>query len=143
MLAQGDPGWDMSAYMAYNNGAQNFAYRRKLGTEVEERDRELERRRQLWQERESNTPGNLAVDEFGRNQSMQMAVVSAAGRQLQSATEADWRNRMVFYTGDERVFYQGLDGRSCEPTSAIFDPSCRTIRKVKSFQLPRGDVDKP
>ena len=33
-------------------------------------------------------------------------------RTLASQVEADWRNRMVFYQGDERAaFYQGLDGR--------------------------------
>ena len=52
------------------------------------------------------------------------------GRRLQSATEADWRNRMVFFPGDERQFYYGLDGTACEPTSAIYDPACRSIRKT-------------
>ena len=33
-------------------------------------------------------------------------------RSLASAVEADWRNRMVFFEGDERAsFYQGLDGK--------------------------------
>ena len=27
-----------------------------------------------------------------------------------SAAAGDWRQRMVFYTGEERNFYQGLDG---------------------------------
>jgi hypothetical protein len=35
-------------------------------------------------------------------------------RRLASAVETDWRNRMVFYQGDERAFYQGLDGRVSE-----------------------------
>ena len=37
---------------------------------------------------------------------------------------------MVFYTGDERDFYQGLDGTTCSPDEAAFDPACRTPRKT-------------
>ena len=55
--------------------------------------------------------------------------VSARGRQLASATEADWRNRMVFYPGDERDFYRGQSGIACEASSALYDPACRTPRK--------------
>lgn len=47
-------------------------------------------------------------------------------RKMQSATEADWRNRMVFFTGDERAFYPDESTKACEPTEAITDPSCRT-----------------
>ena len=73
-----DPGWDMSAYAAFDNGAQSYTF----------------------------------------------------GRRLQSATEADWRNRMVFYPGDERAFYQGLTGTACDPLSSIYDPACRTARRT-------------
>ena len=52
-------------------------------------------------------------------------------RRLASAVESDWRNRMVFYPGDERAdFYKGVDGRACEPTEAIMDPACRSRRKT-------------
>lgn len=52
-------------------------------------------------------------------------VQSFSYRRLQSATEADWRNRMVFFQGDERSFYPPGPRRSCDATSAIFDPACR------------------
>ena len=42
------------------------------------------------------------------------------GRAMASATEADWKNRMVFYYGDERNFYQG--GRAC----GYYQPWART-----------------
>jgi hypothetical protein len=45
---------------------------------------------------------------------------------------------MVFYTGDERAFYQGFTGPVCDPYSAIFDPSCRTIRKTHHEVAYRG-----
>ncbi|EOD39164.1 hypothetical protein EMIHUDRAFT_223628, partial [Emiliania huxleyi CCMP1516] len=53
-----------------------------------------------------------------------------AARELASATEADWRHRMVFYEGDERAFYQTSESRACDPTSAIMDPSCRQSRRT-------------
>ena len=59
-------------------------------------------------------------------------------RRTQSATEADWRNRMVFYTGDERNFYPGGTTRSCDPTSAILDPACRTSRRTHAEVAYRG-----
>ena len=38
---------------------------------------------------------------------------------------------MVFFEGDERMFYEGQTGVACpDPTSAIYDPSCRTPRKT-------------
>ena len=129
----GDPGWDMSAYEAYNNGAQSLSYRRLQEAEV--REAELARRTRLWQEREDGTPGSALTSSLPAaaaddGDGAIAIAVGEGGRQLQSATEADWRNRMVFYPGDERAFYQGLDGRVCDPASAIYDPSCRTIRKT-------------
>ena len=92
----GDPGWDMSAYMEYNNGQQSFTYRRRSLLEKREA-----RNRELGIEPYVQPPMQVGVE--------------AEGRQLQSATNADIRNRMVFYTGDERAFYEGLDGTACEP----------------------------
>ena len=62
-------------------------------------------------------------------------------RRLASAVESDWRNRMVFYDGDERAFYQGLDDETCDPLEAIFDPSCRTARKTHAEVAYNGDAD--
>lgn len=126
-----DPGWDMSRYEAYSDGVQSFAYRRL----ADEEHHEIQRRTQLWQSRRADAPGNLiAVDDDTTDSTKAASAIAVAvgegGRQLQSATASDWKNRMVFYTGDERDFYQGLDGRVCEPESAIFDPSCRTMRKT-------------
>lgn len=50
------------------------------------------------------------------------------GRLLASETESDWSTRMVFYQGDERDLF--TEGKSCDPTSAIFDPLCRTKHKT-------------
>ena len=98
---------DMSKYMAYNNGQQSFTFRRLL-EEREERNKEL------------GIAGSIADE----------VVAPDGGRQLQSATDADIRNRMVFFKGDERAYYYGMDGKACEPTSAIYDPACRSIRKT-------------
>ena len=62
-------------------------------------------------------------------------------RRLASAVESDWRNRMVFYDGDERAFYQGLDGQTCDPLEAVFDPSCRTARKTHAEVAYNGDAN--
>ena len=117
----GDPGWDMSRFMAYNNGAQTFTYRRLD---------ELTRRAAL-------TANRSASSEMG-SEGKTPTLGSKSGRRVASATEADWRNRMVFYEGDERAFYQGLNGKACDPTSAIYDPSCRTIRKTHKEVAYRG-----
>ena len=51
-------------------------------------------------------------------------------RRLSSAVLSDWKERMVFYTGDERNFYQGASSLACDPSEAAFDPSCRSPRKT-------------
>ena len=111
----GDPGHDMSKYMAYNNGQQSFTFRRLL-EEREERNKEL------------GIAGSIADE----------VIAADGGRQLQSATDADIRNRMVFFKGDERAYYYGMDGKACEPTSAIYDPACRSIRKTHREVAYRG-----
>ena len=134
---RGDPGWDMSAYAAYTGGGQTFSYRRLedrddtsttvvLGTVADGTG-------------EEKGAGEAGVATSTGALDVQTAVgIDVEGRQLASAADADWRNRMVFYPGDERSFYQGLDGRTCEPTSAIFDPSCRTVRKTHREVAYRG-----
>ena len=128
----GDPGHDMSAYMEYNNGQQSFTFRRRRSL-LEQRE---EHNKELGVE-------SVVVDPVGMApEGLASAVVDPMseeyGRQLQSATEADIRHRMVFYTGDERAFYGGLTGTSCDPTSAIYDPACRTIRKTHKEVAYRG-----
>ena len=52
-------------------------------------------------------------------------------RQLLSAKIGDWRDRMVFFPGDEReTFYAGQTGRMCPPDAAIMDPACRVSRRT-------------
>ena len=100
----GDPGWDMSAYVdTLEDHGGLFTYRRRA--------RGRSRRRAL----------DAAPDTASEEQ--------AARRRL-SATDADWRNRMVFYPGDERDFYLGEDGTACEASSALYDPACRTARRT-------------
>jgi hypothetical protein len=48
----------------------------------------------------------------------------------------------VFYEGDERAFYQGLDGAHvCDPTEAIFDPACRTARRTHAEVAYNGNAN--
>ena len=56
---------------------------------------------------------------------------AAGARQLSEASEEllAWRDRMVFYEGDESQFFD-MDAPACPATSALFDPSCRTTRKT-------------
>ena len=107
--------------MAYNNGAKTFSYRRL---------NELTRRAALVANR-STSSEIIMVGKV-------VKLDSESGRQLASAVESDWRKRMVFYPGDERAFYQALDGKACDPASAIYDPSCRTIRKTHKEVAYRG-----
>ena len=138
----GDPGHDMSAWSEYDGGALTFSYRRKLGQPAV--DSGAGEHVDEWGEEPGaddgdgdggedeieGTRGEVAV--AGDPTPLERVVIEAGheGRELQSATESDWRNRMVFYQGDERAFYQGLTGRACDPTSAIFDPACRTSRRT-------------
>jgi hypothetical protein len=93
----GDPGHDMSGYAARcgADGA-DFSYRR---------DRRALRDVRLL----LDAPLTEAAFEV------------TGGRRLQSAVEADWRQRMVFYAGDERAFYQRSHG-SCMPDRATHPP---------------------
>ena len=134
----GDAGWDMGPYMNYSMGVQNYVYRRRRmsATRTLRRQRPRHgddnqrhgRRRAEALERgmpapaAAGSPPPFSVDEVldHRRRASLMA----------SATAADWRMRMVFYTGDERNFYQGLDGTTCAPDEAAFDPACRTPRKT-------------
>ena len=64
------------------------------------------------------------------------AATSRRGRQLNrrellSSKLGDWRERMVFFPGDEReTFYAGQTGRMCPPDAAIYDPACRVSRRT-------------
>ena len=109
----GDTGHDMSAFMNYSNGAQSYNYRR---------------RRKLTQQQAEGESGVPAFD---------LEAISRH-RRLASTVESDWRQRMVFYTGDEAAFYQGLDGTTCAADQAAFDPSCRTPRKTHAQVAYKG-----
>ncbi|KOO24193.1 fibrocystin-l [Chrysochromulina tobinii] len=131
----GDPGWDMSAYAAYNNGAQTFTYRRLEGSDANASSELI-----------GVGIGSVAAELPPPLMSSEEAAAATAAeenerrtrRALSSATDSDWRNRMVFFTGDERIFYAGQTGASCEPTSAIYDPACRSIRKTRREVAYRG-----
>ena len=125
----GDAGWDMSAYANYSGGVQSYNYRRRAlralaaGRRGERGDRRVESLdRGMPAPNLHGEPPRFSVEEVldhRRRASLQS-----------SATASDWRQRMVFYTGDERNFYQGLDGTTCSPDEAVFDPACRTPRKT-------------
>ena len=109
-----DLGWhthDMSDYMNYSNGVQSFGYRRRASAEFLEG----------WSGAPRHVPGatpTFTLDEILHH------------RRLSSAVLSDWKERMVFYTGDERNFYQGASSLACDPSEAAFDPSCRSPRKT-------------
>ena len=112
-----DPGHDMSAYEARCGAidADQFNFRRD--------------RRSLLDRRVAELSG--ADDAY-----LQQPV---SRRSLASAVESDWRQRMVFFTGDERAFYQGLDGVSCpDECSSRTDPACRTARRTHREVAYRG-----
>ena len=119
----GDPGWDMSAYANYSGGSQNYEYgRRRMEARLHARHLTAAR-------------VHAGLDKPAHSQAEILR-----HRRLASAVESDWRNRMVFYDGDERAFYQGLDGLTCDPLESIFDPSCRTARKTHAEVAYNGDA---
>ena len=110
----GDPGHDMSAYVERCGDSEVFTYRRHR------------ERRALLDSRLSDAGFDVSEDDIGPGSSD-----NASRRALASAYESDWRQRMVFYEGDERAFYQGLTGVSCpHECSALYDPACRTARRT-------------
>jgi hypothetical protein len=125
----GDPGWDMSPYANYSSGAQSYTYRRRRALDLADAGDAGEGRaeslaRGLPVPNRNGEPPRFSVEQvLGHRRRASL---------LSSATARDWRQRMVFYTGDERNFYQGLDGTTCSPDEAAFDPSCRTPRKTHS-----------
>ena len=114
----GDPGHDMSAYMNYSGGGLSYGYRRSRRMEHDEPGEAAEpgeaseahaHRRRMGARHlaAALVHAGRARPTFGHEEITQH-------RRLASAVETDWRNRMVFYQGDERAFYQGLDGRVSE-----------------------------
>ena len=132
----GDPGWDMSPYANYSGGAQSYTYRRRRALGLADDDDAGEGRA------ESLARGMPAPNLNGEPPRFSVEQVLDHRRRaslLSSAAARDWRERMVFYTGDERNFYQGLDGTTCSPDEAAFDPSCRTPRKTHRPGLGLGN----
>ena len=143
----GDPGWDMSAYMNYSSGVQSYTYtRRRMDPALHRMDgparaRMAERRRRAT----LSAQGGVVPPEFSTRQ-------IASHRRLASAVESDWRNRMVFYEGDERAFYQGVYRHTrvlpvhiyyvvlmnCIHQCAFYYPSTRARRH--GMQPERGDL---
>ena len=69
------------------------------------------------------------MDADGRIRTVTSAEYHGGRRELASEADADWKNRMVFYTGDEKLFYPA-NSKKCDPLTSIFDPACRAIRKT-------------
>ena len=132
----GDPGWDMSAYAAYSGGGQTFSYRRRLA------ERPMASSSTAVAYSTADAEGTIVTVSGAQyhagDSGLSLPLALDDGRRLASATQADWRNRMVFYTGDERDFYSIETGRACDPTSALFDPMCRTPRKTHREVAYRG-----
>ena len=134
----GDAGWDMSPYLNYSGGAQSYTYRRRRALGVGDDAGEGRAGKGQGGGRGSRRAQSLASGMPVPNLngepprfSVEQVLDHRRRASLQSsATARDWRQRMVFYTGDERNFYQGLDGTTCSPDEAAFDPSCRTPRKT-------------
>ena len=74
------------------------------------------------------------------------------GRRLSEASELlpSWRDRMVFadrYGIDESQFFDPV-ATACDPTSALYDPACRTTRQThvqvayNGYGVYRGENDK-
>lgn len=161
-----DPGWDMSKYAHLNEGDEGggmFSYRRLARTTSvrDELDRDTTRMAvDATGEATVDPASRIAYSTVGEDGEIR-AITSAEyhggdgngthldtpdGRQLASATESDWKNRMVFYQGDERTFFPSA-GRICDPSSAIYDPMCRTERKThrevayRGYGTYRGETD--
>ena len=137
----GDPGCDMAAYHDVLEEAGGiFSYRRRRGLAAPDRAEQLQAGAQLFAQRVARGEERarhlhiLKVDSADESEMRAWAVrhhdYVAHGRQLASAIETDWRNRMVFYPGDEKNFYLGQGGVACESGSALYDPACRTPRKT-------------
>jgi hypothetical protein len=113
----GDPTCDMSPWEKYSGGAQNFNYRQLKSLLDDGWEDPVSELRRLQME----------------NRSRRRPLPVAHRRSMLSAKPGgiDWRDHMVFFEGDEREsFYAGQTGRMCDPTAAIFDPSCRVSRRT-------------
>ena len=144
-----DPGWDMSAYMEYNN--QGGGDSRRLA----ERLQLTSNATTPVQARSSSmvaigagdamvtSPSNDVVYSTADEDGVTRVVTSAEyyrhpsaavrpaehDRRLAAPSFEEWKNRMVFFTGDETSFYPA-GSKSCDPKVAIYDPMCRTERKT-------------
>lgn len=121
-----DPGHDMSKYVGLL-AEGTFQYRRSL-VEIDNTGSMGKR----WTTVAAADAGGGVEDE-GEETDFDFAAATHGARRLASAADSEWRKRMVFYEGDERAtFFNPLEvsPTPCDPTSAIFDPACRTPRKT-------------
>ena len=125
----GDKGWDMGPYMNYSAGVQNYVYRRRMSDVTTPNQRRRQRgdnqrhgrRRAESLERGMPAPATEAVPPAF---SVEQVLDHRRRASLQSsATASDWRQRMVFYNGDERSFYQ----------ASLVTPSVRVLGDERSF----------
>ena len=104
----------MSAYANYSGGAQSYTYRRRTSMERGKPGVQAEPRVHA-EPGEGNTDTrrarlharhlSAALVHAGRARPHFSHDEITRHRRLASAVESDWRNRMVFYDGDERAFY--------------------------------------
>ena len=142
------PGWDTSE-LADLLGSEGglFTYRRRLLEEGCNSSRpptaaSLEMDRQRERGSAGHSTGGAALP------SAEPLPAATNPRRLseESELQRQWKDRMVFYTGDERAFFADLSKTVCESASALYDPSCRTERQThaevaySSYGVYRGEV---
>ena len=144
LFAQNDrshPGWDISKLKGLlDAGGGLFTYRRRL-QEPENATSSVSVARAAPGQ---PTGGSVAITLTAPAPAM------AGARKLSEASDEmlAWKDRMVFYTGDESKFFEGLSTKQCPATSALYDPSCRTARLThkqvayNGYGMYRGEGDK-
>ena len=125
-----DPTCDMSPWEKYSGGAQSFNYRRRSLNQWPETSANASVGAAFRQDLDYAHHAQVLHGLRRRQQPGDETELPAPGerhrRQLLSAKIGDWRDRMVFFPGDEReAFYAGQTGRcaaslSCGGESSFF-----------------------
>ena len=130
-----DPGWDMSEYAEYSGisfGSRRLAEQQLLG---DHHNQSTVLAVGAMSHATVDASSHIAFSTAGADGEIRVITTAEYhspiehddhGRRLDSFE--DWKNRMVFYTGDEHAFYPPSD-RECDPTASILNPMCRTRRK--------------
>ena len=141
-----DPGWDMSSYQSLTGDI--FSYRRLDDMEPAPAGTRAAGQINGDGPIRGDGPlrGALAISQAGgvpdgailSNASTAAWSREASARRLESVTNSGWMKRMVFYSGDERADFPELFTLSCDASSALFDPACRSQRKPHTSVAYRG-----